>query len=109
MKKTCSLVVAALALSCLASCNSGPKRLTRSFDGYVNQKYSEDSIIHGLVLQDIIPVYPIVSFFAMIGDAIVVNPYYFWSKDVWEGTGTAYTYSQAEGAERSVAGSGLED
>lgn len=106
-KKTCSLVVAALALSCLASCNSGPKRLARSFDGWVNDQYSQDSIVHGLLLQDILPVYPFVSFVATIGDVLIVNPYYFWSKDVWEGTGTAYTYAQAGAAERSVAGSGL--
>jgi len=107
-KKTCMLLVAALAATSLTSCNSGPRRLSRTWDTYVNQQYSEDSVVHGLVLQDLVPVYTLVGWVAYIGDVLVVNPYYFWSKDIWEGTGTAYTYTQVEDAERSVAGSGLE-
>jgi len=96
------LTVAATAALAMSSCNSGPKQLTRTWDTWVNEKYSDNAYIHGLVLQDLLPVYPIVGFFAMFGDWLVLNPYYFWTEDVWDGKGTAYTYENVEGAERSV-------
>lgn len=102
IRKTAVLTVAAAATLAMSSCNSGPKQLTRTWDTWVNQKYSDNSYIHGLVLQDLLPVYPIVGFFAGIGDALILNPYHFWTQDVWDGKGTAYTYENAEGAERSV-------
>jgi hypothetical protein len=102
LNKTVGLVAVATAALALTACSSGPKRLSRTWDTWVNQKYSSNAYIHGLVLQDLLPVYPIVGFFAAIGDAIVLNPYYFWTKDVWDGKGTAYTYDNAEGATRSV-------
>lgn len=101
-----SLLIAALAATTLAttSCSSGPKRLSRTWDTYVNQKYSEDSWIHGALLQDILPVYTFVGFFAAVGDALVLNPIQFWTKDAWDRIGTAYEYKQVTGAERSVTG-----
>lgn len=103
-----SLLIAALAASTLAttSCSSGPKQLGRTWDTYVNQKYSEDSWIHGALLQDIIPVYTFVGFFAAVGDALILNPIQFWSEDVWSRTGTAYEYNQVQGAasENTVTG-----
>ena len=56
----------ALALLMLTACQSGPRRLTRSWDDWVNQKYTENAWVHGALLQDILPVYPIVGFFAAI-------------------------------------------
>ncbi|WP_419185843.1 DUF3332 family protein [Rohdeia mirabilis] len=102
LTKTIGLAAAAAATLALTGCNSGPKQLTRTWDTWVNEKYSDNAYIHGLVLQDLLPVYPIVGFFAAIGDIIVLNPYYFWTEDVWDGKGTAYTYDNAEGATRSV-------
>ncbi len=105
MKKTQLLGGLALAsLLCLSACSSGPKRLSRSWDNHVNRKYAEDSWIHGALLQDILPVYPIVGFVAGFGDALIVNPYFFWTKDLADRKGTAFTYSQADDAEKSVAG-----
>ena len=66
--------------------------------------YSEDSWIHGALLQDIIPAYPIVGFFAAVADTLVVNPYFFWAHDVSDRKGTAFVYDQVEGAEKSVSG-----
>lgn len=101
-----SLLIAALAATTLAttSCSSGPKQLSRTWDTYVNQKYSGDSWIHGALLQDIFPVYPIVGFAAAVGDTLILNPIQFWSKDAWDRVGTAYEYNQASGAERTASG-----
>ncbi len=92
----------------LSACSSGPKRLSRNWDEYVNNKYSQDPWIHGALLQDVIPVYPIVGFAMAIGDALVVNPYYFWSKDVADREGTAYHYEQPASA-KTVSGWGGEE
>ena len=104
MKRSTLFGSLALAgLLCLSSCQSGPKRLTRSWDNYTNQQYAKDSWVHGALLQDILPVYPIVGFVAGISDALIVNPYFFWLHDVADRKGTAFEYQQAD-AEKSVAG-----
>lgn len=102
MKRALLLVGLAALPLVTTSCMSGPKRLSRTWDNYVNQKYSEDSLIHGALLQDIFPVYGIVGFVAAIGDALFYNPYYFWSRDAWERNGTAFDYVDAEGAQNTV-------
>ncbi len=109
--KTKKFLTAGLLLGGLLSfsaCNSGPNRLSRNWDEYVNQKYSQDSWIHGALLQDILPVYPIVGFAMGIGDILAVNPYYFWTKDVQDRKGTSYTYEQP-GNDKTVSGWGGED
>jgi hypothetical protein len=103
----CTGLVLASLLT-ITSCTSGPKRLSRNWDEYVNQKYSQDSWIHGALLQDILPVYPIVGFAMAIGDTLVVNPYYFWAKDVKDRKGTSYTYEQPTG-DKTVSGWGGEE
>ncbi|MEZ5973895.1 MAG: hypothetical protein R3F17_14715 [Planctomycetota bacterium] len=105
------LLAAGLVLGGLlsfTSCASGPRRLSRNWDEYVNQKYSEDSWVHGALLQDILPVYPIVGLFMAVGDALVVNPYYFWTKDLQDRKGTAYHYEQPE-SDKAVSGWGGEE
>lgn len=101
MKRIFATVALSVATLAVTSCSSGPKQLSRTWDTHVNQKYSEDSWIHGALLQDILPVYPIVGFFAAFGDALVVNPIQFWGTDVWDRKGTAYQYTQPEGATRT--------
>ena len=98
------VLAAAVAALTLTSCQSGPKRLSRNWDNWVNQKYTESSWIHGALLQDILPVYPIVGFVMAIGDTLLVNPYYFWSEDAWDGKGTGFNYAQSTDAQRSVGG-----
>ena len=105
MKKL-ALACAIAATLLASSCMSGPKRLTRSWDDWVNQQYTENAWLHGALLQDIVPVYPIVGFVAGIGDAFV-NFYYFWSKDAWDNKGTGFEHEQVQGAEKMVAGSGM--
>lgn len=105
MKHTlATLALAATTLATTTSCNSGPKQLSRTWDTKVNQMYSEDAYIHGALLQDILPVYPLVGFAAAIGDALILNPIQFWGTDVWDGKGTAYEYKQPADAARTVTG-----
>ena len=101
-KKTLSTLLIAGSLLALSSCNSGPHKLRRSWEDWTNQKYTEDSWIHGALLQDVLPVYPIVGFFLAVGDILVVNTYYFWSDDVWDRKGTGFDHKALEGAEKSV-------
>ena len=103
MKKR-SLCALALATTMLAtsSCSSGPHKLRRGWEDYTNQKYTESSWIHGALLQDVLPVYPLVTLVMGIGDWLIVNPYYFWSQDAWDGKGTGFDHVALEGAEKSV-------
>jgi hypothetical protein len=100
------LLTAALAATTVAttSCIAGPSRLSRNWDTWVNQKYSEDSWIHGALLQNIVPVYPLAGAAMAVGDMIIFNPWVFWTEDAWDRRGTAYEYKQPTGAERVVTG-----
>ena len=89
-----ALATLALAATTLAtnaattSCNSGPKQLTRTWDTKVNDQQAGNlpagwylprtptSI--GALLQDILPVYPLVGFAAAVGDTFILNPIQFW-------------------------------
>lgn len=103
MKKFLGIAALALTLSFMTSCNSGPKRISRSWDDWVNQKYTENSWVHGALLQDVLPVWSIVGLFAALGDILVLNPYYFWTEDAWDGKGTGFIHENPVGAERTVA------
>ena len=107
MKKTLFRSAALASLLLAASCVSGPRRLSRNFDTWTNQKYTENAWLHGALLQDVLPVYPIFGFVCAIGDWLIVNPYTFWTKDAWDNKGTGYEYKNPEGAEKVVTGSGL--
>jgi len=103
MKKLVSFGCALLVSSLLTGCMSGPMRLTRTWDDWTNQKYTENTWLHGALLQDVLPVYPIVRFVMAIGDVLVVNPYYFWGRDAWDNRGTGYVHDQPE-AQKTVTG-----
>ncbi|MEW6072497.1 MAG: hypothetical protein AB1726_07890 [Planctomycetota bacterium] len=94
----------ALCLGLATSCASGPRRLSRTWDDYVNQKYTENAWVHGALLQDILPVYTLVGFVMTIGDVLFVNPYYFWTKDAWDNKGTGYDHVNPKDAEKTVTG-----
>lgn len=104
MKRSLALAALGAASFAFSSCVAGPNQLSRTWDTHVNQKYSEDSWIHGALLQNIIPVYGFVGAVMAFGDVVIVNPVYFWGEDVWDRKGTAYVYDQVTGAERDVTG-----
>ena len=102
MKKV--ILSSLVAFSLLASCQSDPSRLSRTWDDWTNIKYTEDSLVHGALLQDIIPVYPIVGLVMRIGDILFVNPWYFWRYDVWNKTGTGYNHENPPEGATTVTG-----
>lgn len=106
-RRTLCLLILTFGLFTLTSCASGPRRLSRNWDDWVNQKYTEGAWLNGALLQDVIPVYPVIGLVMVIGDVLFVNPYYFWTKDAWDNKGTGYDHEALEGAERSVTGSGV--
>jgi hypothetical protein len=97
----CSLLIAG-SLVAFSGCQGGPHKLRKSWEDWTNQKYTESSWVHGALLSDIIPVYPIVGFVLGFGD-LFVNAYYFWSKDAWDGKGTGFDHKALVGAEKSVS------
>jgi hypothetical protein len=107
LRKSLGTLLLVLGVFSLTACASGPRRLSRNWDDWVNQKYTEGAWVHGALLQDILPVYPVVGLVLTVGDILFVNPYYFWSKDAWDNKGTGYDHEALEGATRSVTGSGL--
>ena len=104
MKKLLPSILVATTLVCMTSCASGPRRLTRTWDDWVNQKYTQNAWLHGAVLQDVIPVYTLVGLVMTLGDVIVVNPWYFWTKDAWDNRGTGFDHVNPTDTTRSVSG-----
>jgi hypothetical protein len=93
MKLFTGLALGGLTLS-LASCYAGPHQLRRSVDDWDQKMYVESPWIDAVLW--VIPVIPLVSFGAQIADFFVVDAYYFWAKDAWDGNGTAYRHLQPE-------------
>ncbi len=96
---TCAL---AATITLLSGCLAGPDRLGRTWDDYVNQKYTEDAWIHGALLQNIFPIYPMVGGILTYVDVLFVNVYYFWSSDAWDGRGTGFVHENPQGASKTV-------
>ncbi|MFN0244989.1 MAG: hypothetical protein ACKVWV_19060 [Planctomycetota bacterium] len=93
-------------LTVLSGCYAGPKRLSRTWNDYENKAYVENAWMTA-VLSNVVPVYPIVGWFAGFGD-LFVNSYYFWVKDAFGGnTGTAYIHENPQGAAKSLTGAGF--
>jgi hypothetical protein len=95
-------LLVAFALSFTTGCQSGPNRVTYTWDTWRDTKYSENAWLHGALLQDVIPVYPFVTFLARAADVIVFNTVQFWGTDAWDNTGTVFVKQNVEGAERTV-------
>lgn len=89
MKKLSTLLLLAAAAAMVA-CSAGPKQLSRSVDDWDRQMYVEKPLVNGVL--HVIPVIPVVGFVATLGDVLVVNPWYFWSEDVWDDQGTNFDH-----------------
>ena len=76
-------LLAVLSLTCVATgCLSGPSPLSRGFDGWVEERAAEKPRLHGNLLQDVLPVYPIFGGVLGFVDWVVMNPYSFWTGGV---------------------------
>ena len=102
LKKALATCALAGVLSLTSGCIAGPNQLGRTWDDWVNQKYTEDSWIHGALLQNILPIYPLVGAVLTYADVLVLNTYYFWSEDVWDRSGTGFDHENPTGATRTV-------
>ena len=89
MKKA-RLACALLAITTLAACSAGPHQLKRSVDDWDAKLYVSNPWLDGVLW--FVPVIPIASFGAAIGDFLVTDAYSFWFKDAWDGKGTGFTH-----------------
>lgn len=91
MKTLKTLLFLGLAAT-MVSCSAGPKQLQRSVDDWDREMYVEKPLMNGVL--HVIPVIPIIDFLATIGDVLIVNPYFFWSEDVWDDNGTNFDHAE---------------
>ena len=89
MKKLC-LALSLVAAVSLTACQSGPHQLRRTVDDWDQKMYIDNPWLNGVLY--FIPVIPLVTFGAQIGDFFVTDAYAFWFKDAWDGKGTAFTH-----------------
>lgn len=91
MKKVAVVLIALLLVVSVSGC-FGPRKVTRSFDDWINQEYHNQPWLVGNVISA-----------GLIGVAFWVTNfvdsfidfYYFWVEDAWpfgKGTGTAFTH-----------------
>jgi hypothetical protein len=88
------VLVCCLLLS--SACFAGPWKMSRSWQDKTADWYSNNAWVHGALLTDIIPAYPIVNLFLVIGD-VFVNFWYFWSNDAWTNKGTVLIHDVPSG------------
>ena len=89
MKKALVALPLLMALT-LSSCAAGPHQLRRTVDDWDQKMYIDSPWLDGVLW--FVPVIPIASFLASIGDFFVTDAYAFWLKDAWDGKGTAFTH-----------------
>jgi hypothetical protein len=92
-RKIATALLLAAILGASTGCLAGPYKLSRSWDDKTNELYHRNAWLHGAVFGQIIPIYPIVGFFAGLGDILFINPCYFWGTDAWSNTGTAFIHA----------------
>jgi hypothetical protein len=84
------LLVAVIAALLLPSCAAGPHQLSRSVDDWDREMYVENPLLNGVLY--VVPVFPIAKYVAAIGDFLIVDAYYFWFEDLWDGQGTSFQH-----------------
>lgn len=75
----------------LCGCLTGPNYLKNSVSDAWNRSYGENPI-GTAAISDVLPVYPLLSFLALVPDVLVINPVQFWGFDVWRGKGAAFRH-----------------
>ena len=109
MRKSLATLALLGALMMSTSCVTGPWRWHRAWDDYTNQKYTESTWIHGVLLSQILPFYPLVGGLTAVCDAVVLNTWTFWTKDAFDdGHGTGYDHKSLSGASKTISGFGME-
>jgi hypothetical protein len=93
---TCLLLSLCVIFLC-SGCATGPWRLAKSWDDKTTEWTSHNAWLHGALLSQWVPVYPIVGFFLGVADFVFVNPYFWWTHDAWTNEGTVYWHTQPTG------------
>ena len=91
-------IILLIAVLSLAGCFSGPSYLYRSVDDAQNNSY-KDHPLGTAVLTDVLPIYPLVKFLALIPDVLILNPVQFWGFDIWRGEGAAFKHDNPTSVE----------
>jgi hypothetical protein len=88
------LPLSGLCAATLASCFAGPHQLRRSVDDWDQRLYVESPWLDAGLW--IVPVIPALSLVAGVADFLVVDPYFFWGSDAWDGNGTGFEPARTE-------------
>lgn len=88
--KRLSILAPLVLLLGLAACAAGPHQLKRSVDDWDQKMYVENPLLDGVLW--VVPVFPILTLGASVGDFLIVDAWYFWTQDVWDGKGTAFQH-----------------
>ena len=70
-------MLAALSAACLA----GPQHLSTDWDEWVGARSAENAVLHETMLQNVLPVYPVVGALVGLMDFLVVNPVAYWTHE----------------------------
>ncbi|MFQ5507481.1 MAG: hypothetical protein ACE5F1_22180 [Planctomycetota bacterium] len=96
MRKACLSL--ALILACaFTSCYAGPHQLRRSVDDWDAKLYTENVWLDAALW--VVPVIPLASLVAGLGDFLVTDAYTFWAKDAWDGKGTGFQHAEYLGSD----------
>ena len=89
-----ALILSMLSCLWLTGCLAGPHQLRRSVDDWDHKMYVQQPWIDAILW--VVPVFPILTFGAGIGDFIITDAYAFWFKDAWDGKGTGFRHATVE-------------
>ncbi len=89
-----SLALGAVATLSMTSCSAGPHQLRRTVDDWDHKMYVNSPWVDGVLW--FVPVIPLASFVASIGDFFVTDAYCFWFHDAWDQKGTGYEHLKVE-------------
>lgn len=99
MRKLATSLTLGMCLA-LGSCAAGPHQLRRSVDDWDQKMYVQSPWVNAALW--VIPVFPIVTTLAWVGDSFTTDPYAFWFKDAWDGKGTAFKHFDVQAIDGSM-------
>lgn len=102
MRRSVAMLALALVVLVLAGC-AGPFYAFRTVDDFANDLYVKNPTLTQAFY--VVPAIPLCMAVGFVVDFAALNPWSFWTKDVWRGRGTGFHHQSAGGA-ASIEGSG---
>lgn len=99
MRKLATALALGMCLA-LGSCAAGPHQLRRSVDDWDQKMYVQSPWVNAVMW--VVPVFPIMTTLAWVGDAFTSDFYAFWFKDAWDGKGTAFKHFEVTPVDGSM-------